>query len=136
MARTGVPGAAVAVVHNDEVVYERGFGVRELGKPEPVTPETVFQIASLSKSISSTLVAAVIGDGPTTWDATIGSIEPELRAFRPVGQRPGHHPRHALPSLRLAGLWRRPAGLQLWLRSRRVHATAALLPAATPFRTT
>ncbi|HEX2289868.1 MAG TPA: serine hydrolase [Pseudonocardiaceae bacterium] len=76
MAQTGLPGAAVAVVYNDEVVYERGFGVREVGKPEPITPETVFQIASLSKSISSTLVAAVVGDDTTTWDATIGSLEP------------------------------------------------------------
>src|SRR4029450_1187567 len=71
MTQTGVPGTAVAVVYGDQVVYERGFGVRELGKPEPITPETVFQIASLSKSISSTLVAAVVGDGTTTWDAPI-----------------------------------------------------------------
>src|SRR5262245_32650734 len=71
MARTGVPGTAVAVVYGDAVVYERGFGVRELGKPEPITPETVFQIASLSKPISATLVAAVVGDGTTTWDTTI-----------------------------------------------------------------
>jgi CubicO group peptidase (beta-lactamase class C family) len=76
MAQTGLPGAAVAVVYGDEVVYAKGFGVREVGKPEPITPETVFQIASLSKSLSSTLVAAVVGDGTTTWDATIGSIEP------------------------------------------------------------
>ena len=76
MARTGVPGAAVAVVHHDQVVYERGFGVREVGKPEPITPETVFQVASLSKPISSTVVAAVVGDGLTTWDATLASLEP------------------------------------------------------------
>jgi CubicO group peptidase (beta-lactamase class C family) len=78
MAQTGLPGAAVAVVFNDEVVYERGFGVREVGKPEPITPETVFQIASLSKSLSSTLVAAVVGDGTTTWDATIASLQPDF----------------------------------------------------------
>jgi CubicO group peptidase (beta-lactamase class C family) len=76
MTQTGVPGTAVAVVYDDAVVYEKGFGVRELGKPEPITPETVFQIASLSKAISSTLVAAVVGDGTTTWDATIGSLQP------------------------------------------------------------
>ena len=76
MARTGVPGAAVAVVYNDAVVYERGFGVRELGKPEPITPETVFQLASMSKSISSTLVAAVVSDGPTTWDAVAADLLP------------------------------------------------------------
>src|SRR5262249_40422836 len=76
MTRTGLPGAAVAVVYDDAGVYERGFGVRELGKPEPITPETVFQTASLSKAICSTLVAAVVGDGTTTWDATISSHEP------------------------------------------------------------
>ena len=76
MTQTGVPGTAVAVVYDDQVVYERGFGVRELGQPEPITPETVFQIASLSKALSSTLVAAVVGDGMTTWDATIGSLDP------------------------------------------------------------
>jgi CubicO group peptidase (beta-lactamase class C family) len=83
LAQTGLPGAAVAVVFNDEVVFERGFGVRELGKPEPVTPETVFQIASLSKPLSSTLVAAVVGDGTTTWDATIGSLMPDFALADP-----------------------------------------------------
>ena len=83
MTKTGVPGAAVAVVHNDTVVYERGFGVRELGRPEPITPDTVFQIASLSKSLSSTLVAALVGDGTTTWDARIGSIETDFALADP-----------------------------------------------------
>ena len=83
MAQTGLPGAAVAVVYNDEVVYERGFGVREAGKPEPVTPETVFQIASLSKPLSSTLVAAVVGDGTTSWDATIASLIPDFALADP-----------------------------------------------------
>src|SRR5262245_16721529 len=75
MTKTGVPGTAVAVVYDNTVVYERGFGVRKLGQPEPITPDTVFQIASLSKSLSATLVAALVGDGTTTWDATISSID-------------------------------------------------------------
>ncbi len=76
MTRTGVPGAAVAVVYNDEVIYEQAFGVREVGKSDPVTPETVFQLASMSKSLSSTLVAAVVGDGATTWDAVAADLLP------------------------------------------------------------
>jgi CubicO group peptidase (beta-lactamase class C family) len=83
MTQTGVPGVAVAVVYDDQVVYERGFGVRELGKSEPITPETVFQIASLSKALSSTLVAAVVSDGTTTWDATIGSLAPDFALADP-----------------------------------------------------
>ena len=83
MTKTGVPGTAVAVVYDDTVVYERGFGVRKLGEPEKITPETVFQIASLSKSLSSTLVAAVVGDGTTTWDATISSIDSDFALSDP-----------------------------------------------------
>jgi hypothetical protein len=83
MTKTGVPGTSVAVVHNDTVIYERGFGVRELGRPEPITPDTVFQIASLSKSLSSTLVAALVGDSTTTWDARIGSIETDFALADP-----------------------------------------------------
>ncbi|HEY5302345.1 MAG TPA: serine hydrolase domain-containing protein, partial [Acetobacteraceae bacterium] len=58
MRRTGVPGMAVGVVHKDAVVYLKGFGVREAGAPAAVGPDTVFQLASLSKPIASTVVAA------------------------------------------------------------------------------
>src|SRR5947209_183202 len=51
------PGAAVVVVHNDRVVYLKGFGVRELGKDEPVTGDTVFQIASCTKAFLAMLIA-------------------------------------------------------------------------------
>ena len=40
-----VPGAAVVVVRGDRIVYERGFGVREVGRPEPVDAHTVFAVA-------------------------------------------------------------------------------------------
>src|SRR5262245_20330787 len=136
MARTGVPGTAVAVVYDDEVVYERGFGVRELGKPEPITPETVFQIASLSKPISSTLVAAVVGDGTTTWDATIGSLEPGFALSDPyVGDqvtiRDMFCHRSGLPAYTgdpLGFYW--PYDHEECLRRLRSY------PLATPFRTT
>lgn len=44
MERTGLPGMAIAVVYRDEVVYSKGFGVREVGKPEKISPDTVFQL--------------------------------------------------------------------------------------------
>lgn len=68
MARTGVPGVAVAVVYRDEVIYARGFGVREAGRPEPVDTDTVFQLASVSKPIASTIVAAIVGRGLIGWN--------------------------------------------------------------------
>ncbi|MEU0370091.1 serine hydrolase [Streptomyces sp. NPDC006283] len=68
MKRTGVPGVAVAVVHEDRVIHIRGFGEREAGKPGAVTPDTVFQLASVSKPMASTVVAGAVGDKAITWD--------------------------------------------------------------------
>jgi CubicO group peptidase (beta-lactamase class C family) len=67
MKKTGVPGVAVAVVSGDEVVYKKGYGVRSTKTKEPVTPRTVFQIASLSKPISSTIMAGLVGEGTFAW---------------------------------------------------------------------
>jgi CubicO group peptidase (beta-lactamase class C family) len=62
MRETGVPGVAVAVVHRDRVVYLKGFGIRKVGEKPVVGPDTVFQIASLSKPVSSTVVAGTMHD--------------------------------------------------------------------------
>ncbi|MGW7369109.1 serine hydrolase [Streptomyces sp. NPDC054841] len=62
MKRTGVPGAAVGVVYKDRVVYLKGFGKRHVGRPETVGTDTVFQLASLSKPISSTVLAGNVGE--------------------------------------------------------------------------
>jgi CubicO group peptidase (beta-lactamase class C family) len=66
VATSGVPGLAIAVVYKDEVVYLKGFGVREAGKNQPVDPDTVFQLASMSKPIAATVVAALVSEGVVT----------------------------------------------------------------------
>ena len=68
MKRTGMPGVAVGVVYKDKVIYAKGFGVRELGKPGAIDPDTVFLLASVSKPIASTIVAKLVGDGVVKWD--------------------------------------------------------------------
>lgn len=74
-----VPGIAVAVVYQDQVVYQWGFGTREQGKDLPVDADTVFQLASFSKPISSTVVAAIVGEGTISWDSRIADIDPEFQ---------------------------------------------------------
>jgi CubicO group peptidase (beta-lactamase class C family) len=69
--RTGIPGIAIAVVYKDEVIYLEGFGVREAGKSAAVDPNTVFQLASVSKPLATTVVAALVGDGIVGWDDPI-----------------------------------------------------------------
>ncbi|MFF1557598.1 serine hydrolase [Streptomyces sp. NPDC058279] len=78
MSRTGVPGVSVAVVHNDKVVHVKGFGVRKTGERATVDPDTVFQIASLSKPVSSTVVAGVLKD-PAEWDDHVALPDFALR---------------------------------------------------------
>src|SRR5262245_37615323 len=63
MEQTGVPGISVAVVFYDQVVYQNGYGVRSTETKEPVHAETVFQLASLSKPVSATIMAGLVGGG-------------------------------------------------------------------------
>lgn len=78
MDETGVPGVAVAVVYQDEVVYAKGFGVRTAGEPETVDTDTVFQLASVSKPIASSVIAGPVGDGKLAWD---DPVAPNLPGF-------------------------------------------------------
>lgn len=78
-----VPGLAVAVVFRDRVVYARGFGVRDTATGEPVDADTVFQLASISKSVGSTVVAALVGEGVVSWDSRISDLEPAFEMYDP-----------------------------------------------------
>ncbi|MFB9604939.1 serine hydrolase [Streptomyces roseofulvus] len=61
MRRTGVPGVAVAVVHDGKVLHLKGYGVRKAGENAAVDADTVFQLASVSKPIASTVVSGAVG---------------------------------------------------------------------------
>jgi CubicO group peptidase (beta-lactamase class C family) len=78
VAKGEVPGLSIAVVYRDEVVLVEGFGVREAGKPETVGPDTVFQLASVSKPLAATVVAALVSDGVVTWDSRIRDLDPDF----------------------------------------------------------
>lgn len=83
-----VPGLSIAIVYRDEVVFLKGFGVRDERSGEPVDADTVFQLASLSKPLASTVVAAIVGEAGTSWDARIADIDPgfQLHDAYPSGQ--------------------------------------------------
>ncbi len=63
-----VPGMAVAVVKDGKVILAKGYGVREIGKPEPVTPDTLFGIASNSKAFTTAALAMLVDEGKIAWD--------------------------------------------------------------------
>lgn len=74
-----VPGAAVAVVRGDSVVFARGYGVRELGKPERVDENTVFVIASITKSFTSAAVGMLVDEGKVAFDEPAARYLPDLQ---------------------------------------------------------
>jgi CubicO group peptidase (beta-lactamase class C family)/pimeloyl-ACP methyl ester carboxylesterase len=78
-----LPGLAIAVVFQDRVVYAKGFGVRDTSAKVPVDADTVFQLASLSKPIGSTLVAELVGEGKITWDSKLSVHDPTFAMFDP-----------------------------------------------------
>ncbi len=78
-----VPGLAIAVVFQDQVVSAAGFGVRDVKTREPVNADTVFQLASLSKPIGSTLVAELVGERKISWDSKISDLDPDFQMSDP-----------------------------------------------------
>jgi CubicO group peptidase (beta-lactamase class C family) len=66
-----VPGVAVVVVRDGEVLYLRGHGVREWGRDESVTPDTVFPLASCSKAFTTVLMGQLVDGGVLSWDDAV-----------------------------------------------------------------
>jgi CubicO group peptidase (beta-lactamase class C family) len=68
MAAWQVPGLAIAVVRNDTVIYARGFGVREHGRPERVDEHTLFAIASTTKALTAAVLGTLVDEERLAWD--------------------------------------------------------------------
>jgi len=79
LERTGFPGLALVVVYQDEVVLMETLGVRKVGGDLPVTENTVFQMASLSKPMTSTLLAVAVNQGLLGFNDTVASHGVNLR---------------------------------------------------------
>ncbi|OOK70552.1 beta-lactamase family protein [Mycobacterium kansasii] len=75
MKTSGIPGMAVAVVHGGKTLYAKGFGIKDASKTDGpdnrVDADTVFQLASVSKSVGATVVAHEVGTHVVTWDTPV-----------------------------------------------------------------
>jgi len=71
-----IPGMAIAVVKDDEVVLAHGFGVANVETEAPVTPETIFAIGSSTKAFTATLVGMLVDEGEMDWDDAITDYLP------------------------------------------------------------
>jgi CubicO group peptidase (beta-lactamase class C family) len=75
-AKGKVPGVAIAVVQGNKIVLERGLGSRALGQPEAVTPNTLFMIGSITKPLTSLMMAKLVDEGRLSWDTPVTELMP------------------------------------------------------------
>lgn len=75
-AQLAVPGAAVAITIDGRVVYEHTVGVRRLGEPAPITVDTRFLLASVTKPLTTFMEAALVDAGVVRWDQPVTEIWP------------------------------------------------------------
>ncbi|MBI5486257.1 MAG: serine hydrolase [Deltaproteobacteria bacterium] len=83
MPAWNVPGLALAVVQDGRIVHVRGFGVREVGRPEPVDGDTVFAIASMTKPFTATAVGLLVAEGKLGWDDRVADRLPGFTMYDP-----------------------------------------------------
>src|SRR6185436_18575555 len=76
-----IPGFSIAIVQDGKVLVTRGYGVRELNKPEPVTENTLFAIASNSKAFTVGAIAILVNDKKLNWDDRVQQHLPWFQVF-------------------------------------------------------
>lgn len=74
-----VPGLAIAIVKDDQVIHAKGYGVRNVETNEPVTAQSVFAIGSVSKSFTAAALAMLVEDGKLAWN---DSLSKHLKDFQ------------------------------------------------------
>lgn len=79
MKRFEIPGVALALIQDEKVVYEGGFGVREVGRSEPIDTHTRFLTASNTKGMTTLLLAKLVDEGRLSWDQPVTNAYPAFR---------------------------------------------------------
>jgi CubicO group peptidase (beta-lactamase class C family) len=72
------PGVALAVLRGDDVLYRAAHGLRDVERGLPLTPDTRFAMASVTKSFTAMSVALLVDEGKLAWDQPIREVVPEL----------------------------------------------------------
>src|SRR5438874_404146 len=128
-----VPGVAVVIVDREKALWLKGYGRRELNGDPPVTPATIFPLASCSKAFTTTLLAMLADDGKLAWDDLVRKHLPDFHLADPLADA----------QVNLRDLLTHRTGLAghdlLWYRSplaqEELVRRAGRLPLEKPFRT-
>lgn len=94
VADKGVPGAAYAIVADGKIAVAEGIGVRDITQNQPVSADTVFRIASVSKTFAAQLAAMLVEEGRLDWNAPLPTFAPDFRLKN--GAQQGIQLRHVM----------------------------------------
>jgi CubicO group peptidase (beta-lactamase class C family) len=133
MKTWSVPGASVVIVQDGKVLYLKGHGLRQAGKKDAVTPDTLFCLGSCSKAFTTAIMALLAHEGKLAWDDRVRDRLPIFRLSDPLADR----------EVRLRDLVCHRTGLAnsdlLWYRAswspQESVRRLGHLPLARPFRT-
>ncbi|MFW9907700.1 MAG: serine hydrolase [Candidatus Thorarchaeota archaeon] len=78
------PGIAVVALKDNEVIYSKGFGYRDIAKKLPMTKDTIHPIASCTKSFTSTAIAMLVDEGKLEWNTPIQEFIPRFKLKDPI----------------------------------------------------
>lgn len=79
----GIPGGSSLIMKDGELLSNRGYGVRELGKPEAMETDTIFHIASSTKAFTATCLGLLVDEGKLGWDDPVVKYLPEFKLYDP-----------------------------------------------------
>ena len=76
-----VPGMAIGIIKGDSLIFSKGYGFRNIKDQKPVTPQTIFPVASNTKAFTAASIAILVDEGKLTWDTKVKSILPYFRLY-------------------------------------------------------
>ena len=82
-----IPGAAIAVVVDSEIVFIKGYGVKKVGEDDPIDTHSVFRIASVSKTFASVLTGLLVREGVLDWDDKVSTYLPDFSLSNPENSK-------------------------------------------------
>ncbi len=84
--RHKIPGVAFALVRDDQVIFAKGYGDRDVKQKKPVETDTIFAIGSTTKAFTSSVIAMLVDDGKMEWDDPVTRFLPEFRLNLDTGK--------------------------------------------------
>lgn len=78
-----VPGAAIGIVHNGQIIHLKGYGQKGLTNPDSIAPSSLFPIASISKAMSAAAIAVLVEQGQLHWHQKVIELLPHFKMYDP-----------------------------------------------------